>query len=77
MHLAMLNLMDLFISLWRGTMDCTKLDDKSTWTWAVLSQREVWQEHGSAVTGALHYLPSSFDRPLRNIAEKLTSGYKA
>ena len=25
----------------------------------------------------LHYLPSSFDRPLRNIAEKLTSGYKA
>ena len=25
----------------------------------------------------LHYLPSSFDRPPHNIAEKLTSGYKA
>jgi len=29
------------------------------------------------VADALYYLPSSFDRPLRNIAEKLTSGYKA
>jgi len=77
MHLAALNLSDLFISLWRGTIDCTKPDDKSTWTWAVLSQCEAWQEHGSAVEGALHYLPSSFDRPPRNIAEKLTSGYKA
>ena len=25
----------------------------------------------------MHYLPSSFDQPPRNIAEKLTSGYKA
>ncbi len=29
------------------------------------------------MASALHYLPSSFDRPPRNIAEKLTSGYKA
>src|SRR6266581_6257523 len=76
MHLAALNISDLMISLWRGTMDCTKPDDKSTWDWAVL-QGDIWQQHGKAVEAALHYLPSSFDRPPHNIAEKLTSGYKA
>jgi hypothetical protein len=58
-------------------MDCMTPDNKSTWTWAVLQHRDVWLEHGSAVVGALHYLPSSFDHPPRNIAEKLNSGYKA
>ena len=77
MHLAALNISDLMISLWCGTMDCIKPDDRSTWTWAVLQRRDVWHEHGSAVAGALHYLSSSFNRPLCNIAEKLTSGYKA
>jgi hypothetical protein len=37
----------------------------------------IWHDHGKAVAGALHYLPSLFDRPPCNIAEKLTSGYKA
>lgn len=76
MHLAALNVSDLMISLWRGTIDCTRPDDRSTWDWAVL-RGDVWQQHGRAVADALHYLPSSFDRPPRNIAEKLTSGYKA
>jgi hypothetical protein len=76
MHLGALNLSDLMISLWRGTIDCTQPDDRSTWAWAVL-RGDIWQQHGRAVAGALHYLPSSFDRPPRNIAEKLTSGYKA
>ena len=76
MHLGALNLSDLMISLWRGTIDCTSPDDKSTWTWVVL-RGEVWQQHGKAVADTLHYLPSSFDRPPHNIAEKLTSGYKA
>ncbi|KAI9442694.1 hypothetical protein H4582DRAFT_1809812 [Lactarius indigo] len=76
MHLAALNLSDLMLSLWRGTIDCTTPDDKSTWTWAVL-RGDVWQQHGKSVADTLHYLPSSFDRPPRNIAEKLTSGYKA
>lgn len=76
MHLGALNLTDLMISLWRGTIDCTKPDDKSSWSWAVL-RGDVWQEHGRAVADTLHFLPSSFDRPPRNIAEKLTSGYKA
>jgi len=76
MHLGVLNISDLMISLWRGTMDCTRPDNKATWDWAVL-RGEVWQQHGKAVADCLHYLPSSFDRPPRNIADKLTSGYKA
>jgi len=51
-------------------------DNKSTWDWAVL-RGDVWQQYGKAVVAALHYLPSSFDCPPCNIAEKLTSGYKA
>ena len=38
---------------------------------------EAWQRHGKAVANTLHYLPSSFDCLPRNIAEKLTSRYKA
>src|SRR5712672_1719367 len=76
MHLGALNLSDLMISLWRGTIDCTKPDNKSTWSWAVL-QPEMWKAHGKAVEDTLHYLPSSFKHPPRNIAKKLTSGYKA
>src|SRR6266702_576407 len=76
MHLATLNISDLMISLWRGTIDCTAPDNRTNWTWAVL-RGDTWQQHGESVASALHYLPSSFDRPPRNIAEKLTSGYKA
>jgi hypothetical protein len=76
MHLGALNLNDLMISLWRGTIDCTRPDEKSMWTWVVL-HGEAWQQHGKAVADTLHYLPSSFDCPPRNITEKLTSGYKA
>ena len=76
MHLGTLNISDLMIGLWRGTIDCTRPDDRATWDWAVL-RGEVWQQHGKAVADCLHYLPSSFDHPPRNITEKLTSRYKA
>ena len=55
MHLAALNLSDLMISLWHGTMDCTCPDDKANWPWFVL-QGDVWQKHGKAVTDTLYYL---------------------
>lgn len=77
MHLGALNISDLMISLWRGTIDCTRPDEKKHWNWAVFQEGEAWKLHGKAVADCLHYLPSSFDRPPRNIAEKLTSGYKA
>jgi hypothetical protein len=77
MHLAALNISDLLISLWHATVDCTKPDNKSTWDWAVFKSINIWKEHGEAVVKTLHFLLSSFDRPPHNIAEKLTSGYKA
>jgi hypothetical protein len=77
MHLAVLNISDLLISLWHTTVDCTKPDNKSTWDWAVFKWVNVWKEHREAVVNTLHFLPSYFDYPLCNIAEKLTSGYKA
>jgi hypothetical protein len=76
MHLASLNLPDLLINLWRGTLDCDKKDDITTWEWARLRGR-VWEEHGRQVAATTPYLPGSFDRPPRNPAEKISSGYKA
>lgn len=76
MHLISLNLTDLLIKLWRGTMDCEPTDDRATWDWAVL-QGDTWKNHGKSVADATPYLPGSFDQPPRNPAEKISSGYKA
>jgi hypothetical protein len=76
MHLESLNIPDLLIPLWRGTFDCDKTDSRSTWPWAILCG-DVWEAHGRDVAAATPYLPGSFDRPPRNPAEKISSGYKA
>ena len=76
MHLISLNLTDLLIKLWRGTMDCEPSDDRAAWDWAVL-KGDTWKTHGKSVADATPYLPGSFDRPPRNPAEKISSGYKA
>jgi hypothetical protein len=76
MHLASLNLPDLLINLWRGTLDCDESDNRSTWDWAKLVGH-TWEEHGRQVAAATPYLPGSFDRPPRNPAKKISSGYKA
>ncbi|KIK35849.1 hypothetical protein CY34DRAFT_26510 [Suillus luteus UH-Slu-Lm8-n1] len=60
MHLAR-NLSDVLIGLWCGTIDC---------------DGDVWAAHGVAVEKAGPYLPGSFDRRPRNIAEKLNTSYK-
>jgi hypothetical protein len=75
MHLAG-NLSDLLISLWRGTIDCAASDDVMTWDWAVLRDAEPWNAHGELVAQAGPFLPGSFDRKPRNIAEKLNTSYK-
>jgi hypothetical protein len=75
MHLAG-NLSDLLLSLWRGTMDCGTTDDIGTWDWAVLRDDDTWCAHGDAVEKAGLYLPGSFDRKPRNIAEKLNTSQK-
>ncbi|KAJ7272744.1 hypothetical protein B0H12DRAFT_1007857 [Mycena haematopus] len=75
MHLI-LNLFDLFLGLWTGTIDCDVNDNVAEWFWAVLVG-EIWEKHGERVAAATPYLPGSFDRPPRNIAKKINSGYKA
>lgn len=75
MHLTG-NLSDLLIGLWRGTIDCGQTDDVDEWGWAVLRDGDVWAAHGAAVEKAGPYLPGSFDRRPRNIAEKLNTSYK-
>jgi len=76
MHLISLNIPDLLLGLWRGTIECDPTDSKQTWGWIVLVG-DVWKNHGRRVSHATPYLPGSFDRPPRNPAEKISSGYKA
>ncbi|KAG6806588.1 hypothetical protein H0H92_010740, partial [Tricholoma furcatifolium] len=75
MHLI-LNLADLLIPLWRGKFECAETDSRENWHWAVL-EGHLWQAHGRDVARCTPYLPGSFDRPPRNPAEKINSGYKA
>ncbi|KAF9018703.1 hypothetical protein BDZ89DRAFT_1139828 [Hymenopellis radicata] len=76
MHLAHLNLQDLLLSLWRGTIDCEPTDCKDLWDWMVFTG-QTWKDHGQEVADATKYFPSSFHRPPRNPAEKISSGFKA
>ncbi|KAI0697202.1 hypothetical protein C8T65DRAFT_579477 [Cerioporus squamosus] len=77
MHLITLNLTDLIISLLRGTLKCYEPDKKETWDFAVFRLPEPWKKHGKLVAGTSRYLPASFDRPPRDPAKKISSGYKA
>lgn len=76
MHLLFINLGELLVPLWHGTLSCDPSDDKNTWNWATLTGN-VWLEHGRLVSHATKHFPSSFHRPPRNPAEKISSGYKA
>ncbi|KAJ4479636.1 hypothetical protein C8J55DRAFT_536243 [Lentinula edodes] len=76
MHLI-LNLADILIPLWRGSVSCDRGDDISTWVWAVLKDKDTWEKHGADVANCTPYLPGLFDRPPHNPAEKINSGYKA
>jgi len=76
MHLIFINLGELLIPLWRGTMKCDVTDSVSSWDWATLTG-DAWQAHGKVVADATPFFPSSFHRPPCNPAEKISSGYKA
>ncbi|TBU21771.1 hypothetical protein BD311DRAFT_677574 [Dichomitus squalens] len=78
MHLLTLNVTELVLGLLRGKLSRSDLTDPlEDWDWACLSDDATWQAHGKLVAGASLYLPGSFDRPPRNPAEKISSGYKA
>ncbi|KAF8078231.1 hypothetical protein FPV67DRAFT_1662983 [Lyophyllum atratum] len=55
---------------------CAVTDNIKDWEWAVLTG-DIWKAHGAAVARARPYIPGSYDQPPRNIAEKISSGYKA
>ena len=76
MHLTSLNLTDLLVSLFHGTLDCSAPDTHDSWTFVVFQDQLVWQAHGKAVAAATPYLPGIFDHPPHNPAEKINSGYK-
>jgi hypothetical protein len=75
MHLVSLNIPDLLVSLWCGTIDGNK-DNWRLWDFAVL-RGTIWTDHGIDVASMTPYLPGSFNCPPRNPAEKINSGYKA
>jgi hypothetical protein len=76
MHWGSLNWTEIKNLLLTGKIDCVWPDSKENWDWAVLTG-DIWKQHGQAVADATPYLPGSFDRPPRNPAEKISSGYKA
>jgi hypothetical protein len=76
MHLIKINICELLIPLWRGTIECAGTDDIHGWQWRTLID-DTWIAHGDAVVRATKYFPSSFHRPPRNPVEKINSGYKA
>ncbi|EGO03135.1 hypothetical protein SERLA73DRAFT_48218 [Serpula lacrymans var. lacrymans S7.3] len=75
MHFAG-NLSELLLALWHGMIDCDATDDHDSWDWAVLADGPTWDRYGESVHSAGSHLPGVFGTRPRNIAEKLTSGYK-
>jgi hypothetical protein len=77
MHLE-LNIAQLQVALWRGTIEHSKDDDPGAWPFAILHAPQIWRAHGAAVAAAHQYIPTCIEsRTPRNPAEKISSGYKA
>ncbi|KAL7279560.1 hypothetical protein ACG7TL_005959 [Trametes sanguinea] len=77
MHLSWLNIPELYLGLWRGSIKGSTQSNPKSWECAIWANEEKWIAHGRSVERAIPYLPGFFDRPPRNIAEKVNSGYKA
>ena len=60
MHLISLNIPDLLLGLWCGTIECDPTDSKDMWQWLVLVG-DTWKAHGQHVANATSYLLGSFD----------------
>ncbi|KAF6741626.1 hypothetical protein DFP72DRAFT_244939 [Ephemerocybe angulata] len=76
MHLISLNITDVLLNLLRGNLDRGEHDNAEDWDWAALTGA-FWDSSGEVVEKMRRYLPGSFDRPPRNPAKKISSGYKA
>ncbi|KAF8330273.1 hypothetical protein F5887DRAFT_870273, partial [Amanita rubescens] len=42
MHLVSLNVPDLLLGLWRGTLKCYGNDSTNDWPWSVLKNKDIW-----------------------------------
>ena len=76
MHIIAINLPDLLVSLWCGTLDCDKNNSKELWDWVILVGN-TWKSHGQDIVCCHPYLLGSFDCPPWNPAENISCGYKA
>ncbi|EIW79902.1 hypothetical protein CONPUDRAFT_155298 [Coniophora puteana RWD-64-598 SS2] len=76
MHVTAINVGDELIPLWRGKFYHDE-HDHEPWAWTQLKSTRVWNAHGQLVQDLATHLPGSFDRPPRNPALKINSGYKA
>ncbi|KAF8982832.1 hypothetical protein BDQ17DRAFT_1261886 [Cyathus striatus] len=76
MHLLKLNIPELLLSLWHGTISCEWTDSKLDWPWMKLTG-DTWTEHGKAIADCTQNFPTLFNQPPCKPAEKLNSGYKA
>jgi hypothetical protein len=78
MHLPCLNIPDLFLALFRGTLKLRKnlTDDPKEWPWAIL-KGDIWTEYGKNVGDSQPFLAGSFDKAPRDISKAINSGFKA
>ncbi|KAL0569481.1 hypothetical protein V5O48_012478, partial [Marasmius crinis-equi] len=77
MHLYY-NLGQLFMQLWRGSIDYTGPEDVAKWEFAFLHDSDDFKAFGRAVERASRCIPTCIEvRIPRNPAEKINSGYKA
>ncbi|KAF8667171.1 hypothetical protein AX14_006395 [Amanita brunnescens Koide BX004] len=76
MHLISLNIPQHLVQVWRNSGE-VKIQYTVKPDFIIFDDDSVWQKHGALVASATPYLPTAFERPPRNPAEKINLGYKA
>ncbi|TFK20916.1 hypothetical protein FA15DRAFT_598878 [Coprinopsis marcescibilis] len=74
MHLLGLNITDLMLSLFMGTMTRNSSDTDS-WPWQVLTG-SFWELQGAMVAQSRPFIPGDIAHPPRNPVLKINSGYR-
>ena len=73
-----LNIRQLQVSLWCGTIEHSKDNDLSIWPFAILHNQQIWKAHGAAIAAAHLYIPTCIEsQTSQNPAKKILSSYKA
>ncbi|KZV59104.1 hypothetical protein PENSPDRAFT_760503 [Peniophora sp. CONT] len=88
MHALAINALKHMCDILRGHIKCdpnnyaprnpnSPIDKEGDWIWAVFKRNlALWERHGKLVEEARKYLPGFIERPSRNPARKVNSGYK-